>query len=131
MTTKSLNVHNCTFRKGTGNNKGGSVKIYNVFDDDDYKHQAKNLNENMNFIFISGCNFDLDKRIQSSINFVDIKDSTQISVTECNFEGKPTNNSYFIKGRVGSNINNIKIESCKFESENDLSLNMKLETNKF
>lgn len=89
----------------------GSVKIYKTFDNDDVKQQAKKLNENKNSIFISGCNFDIDR------SFVDIQDSTQISIKECSFSGKLTKESHYISGKVRTNIHNIKVESCKFESD--------------
>lgn len=125
VTARNINITKSIFKKGTG--KGSSVKIYLVFDDDS---NYITLDENNNLISISECDFDLEKNDRSSISFIDVKDLAKMTVIDCNFVGKLSQNTHYIDAKVRSNVNNVKIESCQFEYQNEYQNDLLVKTEK-
>lgn len=120
VSVKNLFVKDSVFEKGIGNSAG--VKIYNVFDQK--SNRVVKLDEGENFIMFSGCNFELDEKSKSSINYIDFKNKNKIELVDCSFAGKVSKERHYVDGNVGSKDNNnkIKIISCKFEYENELAV---------
>ena len=129
LNSRNGQVESCQFSLNKG--KGGAVKILNHFDDDDGNSGSLSLMQNLlyvkkNHILINDCLFFNQDQSISSIHYVAGNHGSKMDVTNCEFKGTLNKGNHYIDGKkVHKDGKLIHINSCKFDSDSDSSLNLK------
>ena len=109
---------------------GGSIKIYNKYDEETSKVSSLEFRSKERINMISDCHFENEEKSETSIFYVNDKDGSKIELNQCTFKGKLGKDSYYIIGELlAKDAPKIHIKSCDFEDKSDSPLNQKLINN--
>ena len=124
FSVRNLNITESSFERGRG--PGGSVKIYNVFDES-LDSSLRKLDEITNSLSISGCSFEDEKGSTNSIYYYSERRGNNFEINDCSFKGKLNKGSHYIDGKlIDKDSQKINIKSCRFDYDVNESVNIDL-----
>lgn len=127
LTSKNADIKNCTFENNKG--KGGALKIYNIFDENNGKiiQNVEGSSESEGLISISNCQIKISQKETNAI-FIEGKKMSFIDINECKFKGKLGNGVKYIGGKtLPKNIDKIQVTNCQFEYKEKSAMKIEIQ----
>ncbi|KAK8896790.1 hypothetical protein M9Y10_014708 [Tritrichomonas musculus] len=105
---------------------GGSVKLYNKFEENEQNKMKllDNSNDQLSFI-ISSCSFEIEKETDCSLFYYAGSNGVPFELYDCSFSGNLKSGSHHINGQnAAKDTHKLVIKACKFSSNAKDSINM-------